>query len=486
MVIEISASRLLNPVFGNSVFTWTSLIGVLLVCISVGGWVGGFLSDKKADFTILGWMLGGAAVLTLFIPALAEFALPKAGVSVGLISGPLVSSIILFALPGILLGAVSPIALRLYSLLGRDAHVGRAAGTISMLGSLGSFVGTFLSGFYLVANYSVKHIFIGSGILLLVLAALAFLLNRKGWGQLAQVGISGAIAAIIGITTKDIALANTIHQEESFYHRITVTEQGQGVHAMRFLQLDNTTEGGIRMADGQVTLPYQFYWKLPAIKPDFSLQRALFIGAGAFGMPCSVAREWPQAQVDVAELDPKVIAVGEKFFKLKEHSRVQAHAGDARRYLSQNNDKKWDFIFGDAYNGIRAIPTHLTSKEFFQMVKERLTPKGIFLMNVISAVNGSRSELLSGMVSTLQEVFPHIELFAVSAGLDQSQNVMILATQESWKHLFTDTNYYSGSWQAMLAGRYVPYAQWPAKGQIFTDDLNPVDAIIARSVMADH
>lgn len=486
MVIEISASRLLNPVYGNSVFTWTSLIGVLLVCISVGGWIGGFLSDKKADFSILGWMLAGAAVLTLFIPAVAEFALPKPGVNVGLISGPLVSSILLFALPGILLGAVSPIALRLYSLLGRDAHVGRAAGTISMLGSLGSFVGTFLSGFYLVANYSVKSIFIGSGLLLVVLAALAFLLNRRGLGQVVQVAISGGIAAIIGLTARDSALANVIHQEESFYHRISVVEQGQGAHAMRFLQLDNTTEGGIRMADGAVTLEYQNYWRLPGLKPDFSMKRALFIGAGAFGMPCSVAREWPQAEVDVAELDPKVIAVGEKYFKLKEHPRVHAHAGDARRYLNQNQEQKWDFIFGDAYNGIRAIPSHLTSKEFFQLVKERLTPQGIFLMNVITAVNGPRSELLSGMVSTLREVFPHIELLAVSGGLERSQNVLILATQEDWKPLFTDTNYYSGSWQAMIAGRYVPYAQWPAKGQVFTDDLNPVDAIIARSVMADH
>jgi spermidine synthase len=483
MVIEISASKLLNPIFGNSIYTWTALIGVLLVCISIGGWVGGWLSDKRADFALLGWMLAGSAVLTLFIPAMAEFVLPAQGTNVGLIAGPLVSAVMLFALPGILLGAISPTALRLYSLLGKDAQVGRAAGMISMLGSLGSFVGTFLSGFYLLSHYGVRSIFIGSGILLLVLAGAAFYLARYKLSQLLPVGASGVIALISGLTAGESVLADVVHQEESFYHQISVVEKGQGAFASRFLQLDNTQEGGISMKDGDVVLNYQQFWRLPAMNPEFKMNRALFIGAGAFGMPCRVSREYPSAHVDVAELDPKVIEIGKSYFNLGDYPNVKAHAGDARRYLrNSGKEERWDFIFGDAYNGIRAIPSHLASKEFFQLVSDHLSPQGVFLMNVITAVEGPRAELLSGMVSTLGEVFPHVEIFAVDGGGPFAQNVMLLASHKPWKSYFTDTLYASGSWQQQLTMRYLPYTRWPGKGAIFTDDLNPVDAIIARSL----
>jgi spermidine synthase len=486
MVIEISASKLLNPVFGNSVYTWTALIGVLLVCISVGGWLGGWLSDKRADFALLAWMLAGAAVLTMFIPAMAEFVLPAQGAAVGLIAGPLVAACMLFAVPGVLLGAVSPTALRLYSLLQKDAHVGMAAGTISMLGSLGSFVGTFASGFYLLSHYSVRGIFLGAGLLLLLLAGAAFYLARYKLSHLLPVGLSGAIALGFGLSSGETVLANAVHQEESFYHRITVLENGKDAAAMRFLQLDNTTEGGIRVADGDVVLGYQRFWRLPGLNPDFEMKRALFVGAGAFGMPCRLSTEYPNAVVDVAELDPQVIEVGRKFFNLDAHPRVQAHAGDARRYLRNSTDERWDFVFGDAYNGIRAIPSHLASKEFFQLVKEKLTPKGVFLMNVISAAEGPRSELLAGMLTTLGEVFPHVEVFGEEGGGQRAQNMMLLASMTSWKTHFTEASYPSGTWQQEMVRRYIPYTRWPQKGAVFTDDLNPVDAIIARSLSAEE
>jgi spermidine synthase len=391
----------------------------------------------------------------------------------------------LFALPAVLLGAVSPMALRLYSLVGRDSQVGMAAGTISMLGSLGSFVGTFASGFYLLSHYSVRSIFVGSGLLLLVLAGAAFYLGRYKLSEQLPAGLAGLIAAAVGLSATEKTLANAIHQEESFYHRITVVENGQGQYAQRFLQLDNTIEGGILLGSGDVALGYQQFWRLPMLNPSFKMNRALFVGAGAFGMPCRLSREYPQAKVDVAELDPQVIEVGKKYFRLADHPNVQAHAGDARRFLRGAQDQKWDFIFGDAYNGIRAIPSHLATKEFFQLVKDRLSDQGVFLMNVIAAAEGPRTDLLSGMVSTLQEVFPHVEILPLNPGVSQAQNVMLLASKDSWKTHFTDSSYSPGTWQAQLVNCHLPYARWPAKGAIFTDDLNPVDAIIADSLAAE-
>ncbi len=484
MVIEICANRLLAPVYGNSVFTWTSLIGVILVSFSAGGYLGGWLAERRADFSLLGWLLAIAAVLTMFVPAIFALVAPS-GKGMGLITGPLVISLALFALPGIVLGAVSPASLRLYSLLGKDAHVGFAAGTISMLGSLGSFVGTFVSGFYLVSHFSRTGIFVSTGALLLLLAVAAFFLARQSVGLQFPVWIGGLIALTVGATTSEKRELDVIHQQDSFYHRIRVTEQGTGAEAVRYLELDSTTEGGMRVSDGDVVLDYQQFWRLPLMKSGFKVDRALFIGAGAFGMPEQVSKQFPQATVDVAELDPNVIETGRKFFKLDEFPHVQAHPGDARRYLDQADGTKWDFIFGDAYNGVRQIPVHLASKEFFQLVHDHLTPKGIFLMNVISAVEGPHSELLAGMVKTLQEVFPQVEVFAVAGRLEVAQNVMILASTDNWRPIFTDNSYVSGSWENRIATTFVPPSRRPVDGQVFTDDLNPVDAIIARGLMHD-
>ncbi len=484
MVIEISAYRLLAPLFGNSAFTWTALIGVILIAFSAGGYLGGWLAEKKSDFALLGWLLAGASVLTLFVPAINALAASSFQHS-GLIAGPLMVSMLLFGLPGIMLGAVSPTSVRLYSLLGNDTHVGFAAGTISMLGSLGSFVGTLLTGFYLLPSFGVKSIFIGTGFILLALALVAFFIAKNPPIAQLPIWLAGLLAGGVGISTPDAALANMIYQHDSFYHRIQVTEQGQGAWQQRFLQLDSTMEGGMKVSDGSTVLEYQHFWQLPAMKPEFKLKRALFIGAGAFAMPEQLAKQNPDAIVDVIEIDPRVIEVGRKYFKLDEVPNVHAHSGDARRFLLESTDTHYDFIFGDAYNGIRQIPVHLASKEFFQLIHDRLAPNGMFLMNIISAVDGPRSELLAGMMKTVNEAFSSVDLFGVGGSPDQVQNVLVLASNENWSKAFTETAYVSGSPQEMIARSFVPPNRWPIGGVVFTDDHNPVDAIIARALWSE-
>jgi len=483
MVVEISANRLLAPIFGNSVYTWTSLIGVVLICFSVGGYLGGWLTDKKTDFALLGWLLAGSGVMTLFVPQLFAIFGP-ANENAGLIMGPLIVSSLLLAVPGVLLGAVSPASVRLFSALQKDAHVGQAAGTISMWGSLGSFVGTFLSGFYLLSAFGVKAIFLGTGLLLILLASAAFFLARNKLMDHVPIWISGGLAALIGGSAELKAAENVLFQHESVYHRVQVTQSGTGQFAQRFLQLDSTMEGGMEAESGNLILEYQHYWQVPMLKDGFELNRALFLGAGAFGMPEQVSRQWPDSKVDVVEIDPVVIEVGRKFFKLSEFPNVQAHAGDARRFIRQTGER-YDLIFGDAYNGVQAIPVHLASREFFAQVKSRLTAHGIFVMNVISAVEGPRSELLAGMIATLKEVFPHVALCAVGGARSDAQNAILVATQEDWEPLFMRNDYERGSWQDRLTRRFVPEFRRPKNGVVFTDDHNPVDAIIARGLRAD-
>lgn len=481
MVIEISANRLLAPHFGNSVYTWTALIGVLLVAISAGGYLGGILSDKLGRMDLLGWLLAGASVLTMLIPSIS-LVLGPALSDAGLISGPLWASVFLLALPGVLLGAVSPASVRFYSLLNQDQHVGIAAGTISMLGSLGSFVGTFVTGFYLLSAFGVKAIFLGSGVVLLVLALLAFWMAGKSIKTHASITVVVLLAGLITCRTEASIDKLTIHQENSFYHQIEVQERVTGDWKDRFLKLDSTMEGGMRMNDGGLLLEYQNFWQLVRLNEDIKVQRALFVGAGAFGMPEQVSRLIEGAQVDVVEIDPAVIGVGRRFFKLDEHPHVHAYASDARRFLNESAGG-YDFIFGDAYNGVQHIPSHLVTREFFSVIKNKLSPKGVFLMNVITAVEGGKADLLGHLLATVRHVFPHVEVFAVNGYQSSPQNVILLASQEDWSSWLDSRRYVSNSWQEKLVRTRLPEGKLPAERAVFTDDYNPVDAVIARQLL---
>lgn len=482
MVIEICAYRLLAPFFGNSVYTWTALIGVILIAFSAGGYLGGHLADRKMALDLLGWLLAGSAVLTFFIPALhTVFAVSLS--ARGLIVGPVMISLLLFAMPGVLLGAVSPAAVRFYSLTLKDTHVGAAAGTISMLGSLGSFVGTFLSGFFLLSTFGVRSIFFGAATILMLLAVAAFFLAKNSLKQQAPVILSGIFAFAMSVMTVPKPKPGVIFEHESFYHHIEVSEQTEGKVTRRVLQLDSTMEGGMDATTGDLILPYQEYWRLALLREPAKVSSALFIGAGAFGMPENVSRDFPEAAVDVVEIDPQVIAVGRKFFKLDEFPRVQAHAGDARRFLLQHDGKKWDLIFGDAYNGIRQIPPHLATQEFYQQIAAHLEPQGVFIMNLIAAVTGPKSELTAGMLATLRKAFPHIEVFSVGYRRDETQNVILMCSRENLKPLIVDRYAAQGSWQERLLRTHVPAGTVPRSDYVFTDDHNPVDAIIARGLL---
>ena len=484
MVIEICAYRLLAPWFGNSVYTWTALIGVVLIASSAGGYLGGWLADRRLALDVMAWLLAGAAILIFFVPMMHSILAPRLA-SDRLIAGPVFISLLLLAVPGILLGAVSPAAIRFYSLTQKDRHVGASAGLISMLGSLGSFAGTFLSGFVLLSHFGVRSIFCGVAVVLLLLSLTGFTLARNTLKQQLPIVLAGLFAALMSLSDRTPLPDDVIYEEESYYHRIRVSENGISPNKRRVLELDSTQEGGINPDTKELILGYQNYWRLAQLRPDLTINRALFLGAGAFGMPNEVAQEHPAAHIDVVEIDPRVIEVGRQFFFLDDHPNVQAHSGDARRFLRLHDspDQRWDLIFGDAYNGIRQIPVHLTSAEFFQTVSDRLTDDGAFIMNVITAVQGPRAELLNGILGTVRSVFPHVEVFALAGPRNQPQNVILLATKSNWNKLITDKFYPSDSIQQRMIRSYVPTTQLLPTELVFTDDFNPVDDIIARGLL---
>ncbi|TLD68670.1 MFS transporter [Phragmitibacter flavus] len=481
MIIEITANRLLAPYFGNSIYTWTALIGVVLIALSVGSVLGGHLADKTTRPDLLGWLLAGAAASTFIIPPIG-FLLGPAMSNGGLIAGPIFISLFMFTIPGILLGAVSPASIRFYAQASGEGHVGAAAGIIGMLGSLGSFIGTFLCGFVLLSLFGVKAIFIGSGITLALLALLAFWMAGRLRQNLPKHAAATAVTLTLCLFASEKADAAVIHQQESFYHRIRVKEEPMNGRPARALYLDSTLEGGIYTQHPGLPLNYQNYWRLVQLNSDLKVQRALFIGAGAFGMPAEVSQISPETHADVAEIDPAVVEVGRQYFNLNNFPRVHAHATDGRRFL-QTTPHSYDLIFGDAYNGIRHIPAHLVTREFFQDAQKRLTADGVFMMNLISAAEGPKAELLTDILATVRSVFPHVEVFQTGGPLTQAQNLILVASNKDWKPWVENTIHVPGSIESRFLNQRLRPHQLPANGRALTDDFNPIDAIIARQLL---
>lgn len=488
MIVEISGNRLIAPVYGNTIYTWTALIGVVLVAMSAGGYFGGRLADRNPRPPVIGVLLAAAGVATTLMPALAS-AVSGWVEPQRMIAGPLFLSSVMFLIPGILLGAVSPYAVKLLSVLRSDHAVGRSAGLISMMGALGSFVGTFATGFYLLSNFDIRHIIVTSGIALCLLA-LPFWFSggsRKAAVSMLVAAIGGgALSLAIPLST----IPGTLFARNTYYHLIRVVERDYAGARHRVLMLDSTEEGGINLNDDSLSLPYQRYWEILTNDSSFQPKRALFIGAGAFGMPRHFAARWEKTEVDVAEIDPEVIEVGKKFFRLDSSPRVKPHAADGRGFLIQQPAATYDFIFGDAYNGLSYIPPHLVTEEFFGLVAERLRPGGVYMMNVIAAVRGPSGELTSGVLGGLKKHFPHVAIFTVHRATPEArQNLILMASKDPLdRFLLAQPGGGLGLGRQLVQTRVPAVVLDPvlAAAQPFTDTRNPIDRIIADALLRDY
>ncbi|HSP99773.1 MAG TPA: fused MFS/spermidine synthase [Candidatus Dormibacteraeota bacterium] len=483
MIVELTGYRVLAPVFGNSLWTWTALIGIILIAFSAGSYIGGRLGDWRPDPAVLAAMLAGAAILVVLIPRLMGWLAGYAD-GLGILGGPVLLTTALFMLPGMLLGAVPPFALRLHSLLAADRQVGGSAGMIGMAGSLGSFVGTFATGFVLLARFGVTAILSGTGAVLFALAAAMAIASRRASARrlIAWAGAFAAASALgAGSTAAPPPDARLLYRKDGFYQRIEVAEYERHGRVARMLLLDGRAEGGVLLTARSLPLPYQNAYRLLAGVPGYEIATALFIGGGAFGMPERVAETWPDARVDVVEVDPEVVRIGYAYFDLAAHPGVRPRVADARMFLRTTRER-YDLIFGDAYSGLRRMPAHLTSREFFALVRTRLRPHGIFMMNTMSALRGDRAALLSALAATLGAVFADVRALPLSPDTpDEPQNVILIAGGEPLDRFLAAAGGDDDFAARLRAAAFDPRRPEPPP-VVLSDDFNPIDAIVARQL----
>jgi spermidine synthase len=428
MALEIVGSRVLAPYFGSSIFVWGSLISVVMTALSIGYYWGGWLSTREPSY-------GKLAVL-LVIPGIAIFFLPFfyptinewiAGMDLGNRLSPLAACSALFLLPGVFIGTISPYVIRLAA---TQLHtVGSTAGTLYAVSTCGSILGTLLTAFYLIPALGVSNIIHSLGITLVCLSLVVVPLIR-----LQRVTMTWAVTASwllfgsLNMLSTPAAWAKTLLQKDTFYHRIRVEEDDEA----RYMYFDRTLQSAMTLKDpAALRLVYSRYTSLGlTFRPD--AKKILIIGLGGGSIPKKLNKEFPNLEIDAIELDPEVIKVAKDYFNVKESKTLRLHAQDGRLFLTRTQNQ-YDIIMLDAYF-TDAMPFHLATKQFFELAQKKLTPNGIVVANLISAVTGPSGKIARSFVRTKRQVFPQTYVFASrrpdNVSLETVQNVIVISTRD--------------------------------------------------------
>jgi predicted membrane-bound spermidine synthase len=316
MALELSASRLLAPVFGNTIYVWGSLIGVVLSALALGYWAGGRLADRHADIRLLAAICFTGGLLVFSIPYLSPPVLELvAGLRLNEQASPLVATLLTVAPPTIPLGMVSPYAIKLMSLV--RSRVGSSAGDIYSLSTVGSIAGTFLTVFLLLPYLDVRTVILGSGGLLMALSAYYLTLRAK----ILTMVVFATVVSPAGYFAQSLNAAGgeVVYTRETLYNSLAVVRQDD----LLTLYLNGLPHSGMSVSDPyRLVFAYTRFFELgPALNPNAS--KALFIGGGGFSGPKYFLKHYPELEVHVVELDPAVVEVAERFFELPSDGRLQ-------------------------------------------------------------------------------------------------------------------------------------------------------------------
>jgi spermidine synthase len=468
LATEIAASRLLAPYFGSSTIVWANLIGIVLAGLALGYWLGGKLADRRPEPRLLGLIVLAAALWVAITPFVARPFLDAAvgnldDASAGAVIGSFFAVLLLFAPAVVLLGMVSPFAIRLA--LTDVESAGAVAGRFYALSTAGSLLGTFLPALVAIPLAGTQRTLLGTAALLALSAS--FLLGRK------VVLAAALIAALVALPPGAVkAEDGLLHEEESLYQFIQVIEGDDGRRLLRLNEgvavhsiwrEDEVLTGGV----------WDAFLALPPLL-DRPLEKVAILGNAGGTTARALGEFYPDAEIDGVELDPAVSDVGFEWFGMGDNPNLTVHDADARPFL-RRTDERYDLIVVDAYHQ-PYVPFYLATREFFRLARERLTPGGILALNVAS-VPGDES-LLDGIAGTLTHefdsvsVWPALRFNKILIGFDEPGSVRIrLNDVDPRLHPLVD----------LLVGDLEPVTA--KAGRPWTDDRAPVEWVTDRMIV---
>jgi spermidine synthase len=398
LATEIAASRLVAPYFGSSNVVWANVIGLMLLFLAVGYWLGGKVADARPTARVLAAILLASALALAAVPFAAHPLLHAAlrgfdRLSVGIVAGSFVAVLALFAVPVVLMGAVAPFALRLA--LPSVAESGRVAGRLYALSTGGSIVGTFAAALVAIPLVGTQRTLLACAVVLgLAAVPLAPL------GAVVVAVFAGLLALLPPGAVKPTS--DVVWEKESPYQYVRVLQYGDGSRALEL------NEG---IAQQSVWYPHTVltggYWDLFDLIPlllDRPPRTALVLGDAGGTIPRAYAHFFPHLHVDGVELDPTVTDAARRFLGLQSIRTLHTFTADARVYLERTK-QRYDLVIVDAYRQ-PYIPFQLATEEFFRLVHNHLTPGGVVALNV--AATPHNRGLTRGIGATLAAVFPQV------------------------------------------------------------------------------
>ena len=478
LIIEIVAGRILAPTIGVSLYTWTSIIGIVLAGISLGNYIGGKVADRYPSPVTLGFILLASAVSSLGILPIDHFG-SDLFLKLPIIPRIIMLSAVLFLLPAIILGMVSPVVIKLR--LSDLSETGNVVGKIYAVSTAGSIVGTFLTGFVLVQLLGTSTVIL---IVSLILLAMAVAFGNL-WRSLWKASIFGVLfVGILAITIVANALDSGCTRESNYFC-IKVRERDIAGREVRVLYLDALLHSYVDITD-----PLFLHYSYEKVFGDIATTVAhkdpkmdsLFIGGGGYTMPRFLEVSYPESSVEVVEIDPEVVEVAHEYLALPRDTSIISYTEDARTKLQELPLGKYEFIVGDAFNDV-SVPYHLTTLEFNEMVHGLLAEEGVYAINVVDRMYTGR--FLRSVVHTLRQTFERVYVLRDDTQWhdDQRYTFVVVASDEPVTPAdVLAANRNEGRGDAVT--EFMPddwYANWLSDDRkiVITDNYVPVDGMLA-------
>jgi spermidine synthase len=474
LALEMSASRLLGAYFGTSLYIWGCLIGMTLLYLTVGYFIGGRLADRHPSERVLCTFTAIAAIAVLIIPFASKPILSwsitaMAQVSVSIFLSSLIGTILLFAIPVTLLGLVSPFAIRLMAKdIGRS---GRMSGSLYALSTMGSLLGAFLPILFFIPLFGVRRTILIFGVLL-------FAASLWGLRPVLRPALILALVILIMPLEPLKSIPNLIYDKESLYNYIQVTQQSDGTRQL--ILNEGEAVHSIYYPDPNQILT-GWYWDYFLAAPYFNsrmqpsdVHRVGIIGLAAGTIAHQFTKVYgPSVQIDGAEIDPDIVDVGRKYFAMNEPN-LHIYTEDGRTFLSTTH-QRYDVVAIDAFDQ-PYIPFQFTTREFFTQVRDHMTANGTVVLNTAHTAHDYR--LVQAFVNTMKLVFPNVYTFNVP----NTFNTEIMATKEPTSIATFQQNlarFTPEETLGQVAKEVLPVVKEGHSdgGLVFTDDRSPIEQI---------
>lgn len=468
MIVELVAGRLIARTLGSSLYTWTSIIGVVLAGMSLGNYIGGRMADRWRPRAFLGWLFLGASATCLatlllngFLSQSAWFSRVVENWQMNLPTRIVVSTLVLFLLPALMLGTISPATAKLA--LDRSHTVGGTIGSVYAWGAIGSIVGTFVAGFWLIAALGARGVVLAVALALgliglslgprravhaawvTVVVALLWL-SQTAWEAAFQVACRFGVQEgeeVTAWSNETSAWEGTGRYERPSFARdgnyqfvkvCSFDDDDDTGRELHKLELDSLLHGYVDLSDPSY-LEYEYERIYGALAKIFAEGRgsisAFFIGGGSYTFPRWVQHEWPGSRCDVAEIDPLVLEANHQALGLPRDTTIRTYLNDARVVVNELPARgQYDLILGDAFNDL-AVPWHLTTLEFHRKLRRLLRDDGVLLTNIIDDVEAG-GLFLGAYIETVQRVFAHVYVFCTDPdGVKEGQETFVVAATDA-------------------------------------------------------